>query len=157
MFNKFKVCILAAAVFAMCNANAVSVSDGGFETNVLKEGVAVGNPIYTIGGEYISGNIKNGDVINSELCVVYDGKDEQSFTALTAVFDENEALHVGEGSARFVMRFSWDNEGDFRRAARVHSHSRNERARTGNSRRGGLQNPRRHLSESAFADLTSCT
>ena len=94
MFNKFKVCILAAAVFAMCNANAASVSDGGFETNVLKEGVAVGNPIYTIGGEYISGNIKNGDVINSELCVVYDGEDEQSFTALTAVFDENDTMRA---------------------------------------------------------------
>lgn len=94
MFNKFKVCILAAAVFAMCNANAASVSDGGFETNVLKEGVAVGNPIYTTGGEYISGNIKNGDVINSELCVVYDGEDEQSFTALTAVFDENDTMRA---------------------------------------------------------------
>lgn len=86
--------IFAAALLMFANAFAAHISDGGFETNAFLDGVRVGNPIYTVNDEFVSGGIDKGDIIESELCVIYDGGAEQSFTALTAVYDENDTMRA---------------------------------------------------------------
>lgn len=110
------IVFVLSAVMVFCGivpSYAYSVSDGGFETNLLtpEKIFEVGNPLYTVGEDGIN-NLKAGDTITMTLTGKWLGEKKSGMIAVCVLYDENgtakamsygEPEDIGENGFRYVV------------------------------------------------------